>query len=200
MLFGLALDHKAPERFGRLTKHKVPANGLIFSCSCLLPGLVLLYLSDSVIQAFTVATTVASVLFIFVWSIIMVSYLVYRRRNADLHEASTYKMPAGIPLTYVVLFFFVVMLGILALEPDTRIALMFTPIWFIVLGLIYAVQRRRHPDFEAKGAVPEGPEPAMRDELVLTSEIVEPESWSTEDDLQAVIEVTEQRQTPVPGS
>ena len=33
----------------------------------------------------------------------MVSYLVYRRRNADLHEASTYKMPAGIPLTYVVL-------------------------------------------------------------------------------------------------
>jgi len=178
----------------------VPANGLIFSCSCLLPGLVLLYLSDSVIQAFTVATTVASVLFIFVWSIIMVSYLVYRRRNADLHEASTYKMPAGIPLTYVVLFFFVVMLGILALEPDTRIALMFTPIWFIVLGLIYAVQRRRHPDFEAKGAVPEGPEPAMRDELVLTSEIVEPESWSTEDDLQAVIEVTEQRQTPVPGS
>ena len=106
----------------------------------------------------------------------------------------------GLAAFYVVLFFFVVMLGILALEPDTRIALMFTPIWFIVLGLIYAVQRRRHPDFEAKGAVPEGPEPAMRDELVLTSEIVEPESWSTEDDLQAVIEVTEQRQTPVPGS
>ncbi len=196
MLFGLALDNKAPSRFGRLTKHKVPANGLIFSCSCLLPGLVLLYLSDSVIEAFTVATTVASVLFIFVWSLIMISYLVYRRRNPELHEASTYKMPGGIVLSYVVLAFFVGMIGILMMEQDTRTALMVTPIWFIVLGIIYAVYRRRHPEDIRKPAVSDGPSPVSQEELVLS----ESEPWVTENDMREPIGSATHDRRPVPHS
>jgi len=154
MLYGLSLDRKAPVAFGRLTSHGVPAKGLVFSCSCLLPGLVLLYVSDSIVGAFTLATTVASVLFIFVWGVIMVCYLVYRRRSPELHEASPYKMPLGIPLTYVVLVFFVAMIVVLAFEPDTRAALMATPVWFVLLGILYLLHRRSH-----RGALPE-PEPA----------------------------------------
>lgn len=146
MLFGLSLDDKAPDAFGRLTRHKVPANGLIFSVCCLLPGIALLYLSDTIIGAFTIATTVSSVLFIFVWSIILASYLVFRRRNPELHEASVYKMPIGVGLSWLVLVFFVGMLVILAFEPDTRIALIATPAWFIMLGICYAVHRKRRPE------------------------------------------------------
>lgn len=143
MLFGLALDRKAPRQFGRLSKFKVPANGLIFSCCCLLPGLILLYTTDSIIAAFTLATTVASVLFIFVWGLIVASYLVYRRRNPEKHEASVYKMPAGVVMSWAVFAFFGVMIGILAMEPDTRMALAVTPVWFIALGIAYWMHLRR---------------------------------------------------------
>ena len=175
MLFGLSLDDKAPKSFGQLTRHKVPAKGLIFSCCCLVPGVVLLYLSDSIIGAFTIATSVASVLFIFVWSVIMCCYLVYRRRTPGLHEASPYKMPFGIGLSWLVLAFFVVMLVILAFEPDTRMALIATPIWFIALGIAYAVHRKRHPDDVRNGHEPATMPPysVLANEFVLSDEIAD---------------------------
>lgn len=143
MLYGLGLDRMAPKAFSRLSASKVPANGLLFSCCCLVPGIVLLYTTDSIVEAFTLATTVASVLFIFVWSMIMVSYLVYRYRTPEKHAASVYKMPWGIPLSYLVLVFFVVIIGVLTLEADTRAALLATPFWFLILGIAYFFQRRR---------------------------------------------------------
>ncbi len=146
MLYGLALDRKAPAAFAVLSKHKVPARGLLFSCCCLLPGLVLLYTTDSIVSAFTLATTVASVLFVFVWGLIIASYLVYRRRQPVDHAASTYKLPAGVAMCWAVLAFFVFIIGVLALEPDTRAALLVTPVWFVVLGVAYWLQRRRAPE------------------------------------------------------
>ena len=143
MLYGLALDRKAPRGFGRLSKSKVPARGLMFSCCCLLPGLVLLYTTDSIVEAFTLATTVASVLFIFVWSLIVVSYLVYRHRTPELHRSSPYKMPWGIPMAWAVIGFFVFMIAVLAMEPDTRQALLVSPLWFLILGVAYWLHRRR---------------------------------------------------------
>ena len=147
MLYGLSLDRKAPKAFGKLSPQKVPAKGLIFSCSCLLPGLVLLYTTDSIVAAFTLATTVASVLFIFVWGLIVASYIVHRRRNPEAHARSAYPMPWGVPMCWCIFGFFAVMLGILAMEPDTRAALLVTPIWFIALGTAYRLHlRRRRPE------------------------------------------------------
>ena len=81
MVYGLAQDGNAPKAFGKLSIRKVPQNALLFSCIFLLAGLVLLYSGDSVIGAFTVVTSVASVLTMFVWSMILVSYIVFRRRR-----------------------------------------------------------------------------------------------------------------------
>ena len=81
MVYGLAQDGNAPKAFGKLSIRKVPQNALLFSCIFLLAGLVLLYSGDSVIGAFTVVTSVASVLTMFVWSMILISYIVFRRRR-----------------------------------------------------------------------------------------------------------------------
>ncbi|MEA7609801.1 hypothetical protein ONJ23_28115, partial [Salmonella enterica subsp. enterica serovar Virginia] len=35
------------------------------------------------------------ILFMFVWTIILCSYLVYRKKRPHLHEKSIYKMPLG---------------------------------------------------------------------------------------------------------
>jgi D-serine/D-alanine/glycine transporter len=79
MLFGLAQDGQAPKMFAKLSKRAVPAKGLTFSCMCLLGGVVMLMVNPSVIAAFTMITTVSAILFMFVWTIILCSYLAYRK-------------------------------------------------------------------------------------------------------------------------
>ncbi|MEN1769543.1 amino acid permease, partial [Pseudomonas aeruginosa] len=102
---------------------------------CLLGGVVMLYVNPSVIGAFTMITTVSAILFMFVWTIILCSYLVYRKQRPHLHEKSIYKMPLGKLMCWVCMAFFVFVLVLLTLEDDTRQALLVTPLWFIALGL-----------------------------------------------------------------
>ncbi len=167
MMFGLALDGDAPRSFARLSNRKVPARGLLFSCICLAPGVWLLYAGKSVLAAFTLFTTISSILFMFVWTIILVSYLVYRRRRPDLHRASTFKMPAGIVMSWVVLVFFATMMLVLALKEDTRQAELMTPVWFALLGVAYWLRaRRRRSQPDQVLASPGAAEPDQRPELV----------------------------------
>ncbi|MDU3928950.1 MAG: D-serine/D-alanine/glycine transporter, partial [Enterobacter asburiae] len=120
MLFGLAQEGVAPSAFAKLSKRAVPAKGLTFSCMCLLGGVVMLYVNPSVIGAFTMITTVSAILFMFVWTIILCSYLVYRKQRPHLHEKSIYKMPLGKLMCWVCMAFFVFVLVLLTLEDDTR--------------------------------------------------------------------------------
>jgi D-serine/D-alanine/glycine transporter len=148
MMFGLALTDLAPKTFARLSKSKVPAHALMFSCVCVLPGIALLYASGSIMTAFTYATSAANVLFIFVWSLIMFSYWQYRKNRARLHESSRYKMPIGLPMTWVVMGFFIVMLVILCMDKDTFIGAVSTVAWFVILTLVYRSRQNK-----AKNAV-----------------------------------------------
>ena len=133
MLFGLAREGQAPKRWGILSRNQVPARGLLFSVACLLPSLAILYAGASVIDAFTLITTVSSVLFMVVWSLILAAYLVFRRKFPERHAASKFKVPGGVFMCWVVLAFFAFMVVVLTFENDTRSALMATPIWFVIL-------------------------------------------------------------------
>ena len=137
MLFGLAMDGDAPSKFKNLSRRAVPSNGLIFSCICLLAGALVIYVVPNLMEAFTLITTVSATLFMFVWTMILLSYLAYRKKRDHLHRASKYKMPGGKVMVWVCLTFFVFILTLLALEDDTRQALYMVPLWFVVLGLGY---------------------------------------------------------------
>jgi len=143
MLFGLAQEGNAPKAFGKLSSRAVPSNGLTFSCICLLGGVVLIYLIPNVMTVFTLVTTVSAILFMFVWTIILCSYLVYRRQRPQLHEASIYKMPLGKLMCWVCMAFFVFVLVLLTLQDDTRQALIVTPLWFVILGIGYWLRTRK---------------------------------------------------------
>ncbi len=149
MMFGLSLSRLAPKIFGKLSSHQVPANSLLFSCICLLPAVALLYASGSVMSAFTMATTAASVLFIFVWALIIFSYLHYRKHTPEKHENSIYKMPWGKVMSYAVLVFFVAILVILCLDHETMLATVATLIWFVILGIVYAIRLARKRNAQA---------------------------------------------------
>lgn len=143
MVFGLAQEGDAPAMFGRLSGRKVPQNALFLTCVLLLAGVVLLYAGKDVGAAFDMVTTVSAVCFMFVWSMILVSYLAFRRRRARLHEVSAFQMPGGRVMVWVVFAFFAFVLWALTTQPDTMAALAVTPIWFVVLGVAWLVLRRR---------------------------------------------------------
>ncbi|MBO1042010.1 amino acid permease [Brucella pituitosa] len=143
MIYGLATSRLAPQTLGKLNSRKVPVNALFFSCIFLLAGVVLLYAGQSIIEAFTIVTTISALLFIFIWSIILASYIQYRRKRPDLHEQSTFKLPGGRASVVMVFAFFAFILWALAQEPDTAVALKVTPVWFVLLGIVYLTIRSK---------------------------------------------------------
>jgi D-serine/D-alanine/glycine transporter len=143
MLFGLADEGSAPAPFRRLNRGGVPALALLVTATLLLTSIPLLYVHGSVMGAFTLLTTVSSLLFMFVWAMIVVSYLVYRRRHAQRHETSIYKMPAGVLMSWAVLAFFVFVIWTLCTEKETATALAWFPLWFLVLAAGWLIVRRR---------------------------------------------------------
>nr|WP_314264969.1 D-serine/D-alanine/glycine transporter [uncultured Moellerella sp.] len=143
MLFGLSKEGDAPKKFSQLSRKAVPATGLIFTCICLSFGVVLIYFIPDVMHVFTLVTTVSAILFMFIWSMIICSYLAFRKKRPHLHQASHYKMPAGIFMSWVCLIFFFAVLILLTLQEDTRQALIATPLWFVLLFIGYQIVKRR---------------------------------------------------------
>ncbi|AUX93024.1 D-serine/D-alanine/glycine transporter [Mixta gaviniae] len=143
MLYGLAEQGVAHRTFGRLSARAVPTSGLFFSCFCLLAGVALIYLIPNVMTVFTMVTTVSAILFMFVWSIILCSYMAYRKKYPERHRQSTFKMPLGKVMCWVCLAFFAFVIVLLTLQEDTRNALIVTPLWFIMLGFGWWMRRRK---------------------------------------------------------
>jgi D-serine/D-alanine/glycine transporter len=143
MLFGLAAEGSAPAPFRRLNSGGVPALAIFLTAALLLTSIPLLYVGGSVMGAFTLVTTISSLLFMFVWAVIIVSYLVYRRRHAQRHAASSYKMPGGVVMCWAILGFFVFVVWTLCTERETAIALAWFPLWFVVLAAGWLIVRRR---------------------------------------------------------
>ncbi|WP_208436378.1 amino acid permease [Bartonella vinsonii] len=137
MIYGLATQKGAPRLLGKLSKYHVPANALFFSCLCILLGYAITSLSPSIISAFTIVTSISAIVFLFVWSVILISYIVYRRNHPHLHAESVYKMPGGVIMCGIILVFFAFMLYLLTLETDTFIALQYSLVWFIFLSIMY---------------------------------------------------------------
>lgn len=137
MLFGLSKDGQAPAALGRLSKKAVPANGLFFSCVFIMGGAVLQYFVPNTLEAFTLASALCVILFISVWSLIMVCYIRYRKLRPELHLQSNFKMPGGVWMSYLVILFLLFALMILALEPDTLKALYVSPLWLLILAATY---------------------------------------------------------------
>ena len=143
MLYGLAQQGVAHPRFGKLSRRAVPTTGLFFSCFCLLGGVALIYLIPNVMKVFTLVTTVSAILFMFVWSIILCSYLAYRKQRPQLHAESVYKMPLGKVMCWICLAFFAFVLVLLSLQEDSRQALMVTQLLFVMLGIGWWLRQRK---------------------------------------------------------
>lgn len=106
MLYSLAEDGKAPKIFKKLNKRNVPAPALLGSTIMLLIGVVLNYFMKST-QVFTLVTSISSICFVWVWGVIMVAHLRFRKNMPEEAAKISFKLPFAPVINWIVLLFFV---------------------------------------------------------------------------------------------
>ncbi len=144
MLYGLSTEKLAHRKFSQLSiKSAVPIFSLIFSIICMASGVFLLFIIPDVMKLFTIVTTVAAIMVIYSWCMILLAYLAYRKKRPDLHKKSIYKMPMGITMTWCTLLFFAFTVVIMVFDYDTRVALYGTPVWFVILEVLWRMKKHR---------------------------------------------------------
>ncbi len=146
MVFGLSKLNAAPGIFGKLSKHRVPLNSLTLSCCCLLAALVVMAFGDSVIGAFTVVSSASASLFLVVWTFILLSYLVYAKKEPEKKAQSTYTMPGGVGGVYAVLVFFGLLAIALLTASDTAVGLIAALVWTVIITVYGRMYQVRHPE------------------------------------------------------
>ncbi|MBB6443955.1 amino acid permease [Bacillus benzoevorans] len=141
MLYNLSNNKQGPASLAKLNKNHVPSNGLLTSAIVLSIGALLSKLIPE--TAFGIVTTISAICFIWVWSIILISHIRYKKTRPELHKNSIFKAPLTPFINYVVLVFFAGFLIIMLVSEATRTALLLTPIWFIMLFIIYGVRKKK---------------------------------------------------------
>ncbi|BCZ44896.1 amino acid permease [Clostridium gelidum] len=146
MLFSLAKENNAPESMKKLTSHQVPSNATMFSAIVILISVILNYIMPK--GVFVLITSISTFCFIFIWGIIVICHLRYRKTNPELASSSKFKMPLYPIINYIILVFFAFVIVVLALNDETRVALFVTPVWFIALGVIYKILKSKKKNEE----------------------------------------------------
>lgn len=144
MIYALSKRGHAPQSMKRLTHSHVPYQATIFSAAVLLITVVLNYVMPE--SVFIMITSISTFCFIYIWAIMVICHMRYRKQRPDLAVKNTFKMPFYPAINYIILAFFAFILIVLALNEDTRIALLFTPTWFIILWAFYSMLNTNAPD------------------------------------------------------
>ncbi len=137
MVFTLAKEENAPESMGKLNSRQIPSKAAIFSAMVLLISVVLNYIMPE--GVFVLITSISTFCFLFIWAMMVLCHLRYRRTNPQLAAKSKFKMPLYPVANYLVLIFFVFILVVLALNAETRTALCIVPVWFLLLHIVYKI-------------------------------------------------------------
>ncbi|KFM94469.1 amino acid permease [Paenibacillus macerans] len=141
ILYNLSKNKQASSHFAKLNKNHVPRNGLLISTLVLSGGALLSKLIPE--QAFGVVTTISAICFIWVWGVVLVCHIKYKKTQPELQAKSKFKAPFTPFVNYAVLTLFAIILIIMLVAKETRMALLLTPLWFILLFALYYSNRRK---------------------------------------------------------
>lgn len=138
MLFNLAQHGEAPRNFSKVTKSGVPGIAVVASAGALLIGVILNYIVPA--KVFTWVTSIATFGAIWTWGVILLSQIRYRKTLKPTETKSLkYRMPLFPFTSYLSLAFLAFVIGLMAYNPDTRIALVIGPLFLVFLvGVYYA--------------------------------------------------------------
>lgn len=141
IMYNLGRQNGGTSMLAKLNKNAVPSNALLISTVIVSVGTLLSKLIPE--QAFGIVTTISAICFIWVWSIILISHIRYKKTRPDLHQKSVFKAPLTPFINYVVLALFGFILLVMLISESTRSALMLTPLWFVLLFVLYFFKGKR---------------------------------------------------------
>lgn len=130
LLFSLTLTSKQPRVrwLAKLSPRQVPARAIIASALVVAVAVILnIFLPSAV---FTLISSVATTSFLFVWGMIVVAHLAYKKATPD---ASLFKAPLFPVGDYLVLAFLVGVAVIMLLTKTTAISEAIAVVWLLIL-------------------------------------------------------------------
>jgi len=137
-LHALATGGNAMQRFAKLSRHMVPNTALHFSSGILFVVVILNYIMPEGI--FNLISGVSTINFVFVWLIMLWCHLKFRKVQPE--GVKKFLMP-GYPYTdYASLIFFIAVLIFLTFDPETRLSLMVSIVWFVGLFITHWLMNR----------------------------------------------------------
>lgn len=152
MLYALAGKGLAPRSFTRISSNGVPWMTVVVMALVLLAGVVLnAVLPESL---FLVIASLATFATVWVWVMILASYLAMRRemgRNGG--KRNDFEVPGGTVSAWAALVFMAFVVVLLALSAETRVALYVGAGWLVLLALGFkTLVKDRHPEAEPAAA------------------------------------------------
>ena len=141
-LHALASGGNAMQSFTKLSRHMVPNTALHFSSAILFVVVILNYLMPSGI--FNMISGVSTINFVFVWLIMIWCHIKFRQAHPQGIKA--FSMPGYPVADYLSLIFFGAVLIFLLLDPEQRIPLALSVIWFVALFVAYSVIHRNRAE------------------------------------------------------
>lgn len=141
MLFGMAEQGNAPKAFARLSRKGIPWVTVVIMTGALLLAAWLNYIMPK--DVFLVIASLATFATVWVWIMILMSQIAFRRRlSADEVKALKFRMPGGVATTSVGLIFLAFIIGLIGYYPQTRISLYVGAGWIVLLLLAWAGLKR----------------------------------------------------------
>ncbi|WP_347042633.1 amino acid permease [Brachybacterium nesterenkovii] len=142
MLYALAESGQAPRVFTSVSRAGVPWASVLVMIAALAVGVVL----NAVVpeNAFEIIASLATFATVWVWLMILLSHLAMRRRMVrDGVRADRFPVPLWPVASWAALAFIIAVIALLAVFPETRIALVVGLVWLVLLGAVYAVTLRK---------------------------------------------------------
>ncbi|MDF7669474.1 amino acid permease [Lactobacillus sp. ESL0703] len=140
LLFSITFNGKGKwnQTFGHLHR-QLPQNGLILS-ACLIelaPLLIIMIGND----AFTFISSTTTSMFLIIWCIMLLSHVAYRKTTPE-DQLTSFKMPGFPYFDYATLVFFILMIILLLVLPENRVAMISALAIFIILYAIAKLWRK----------------------------------------------------------
>jgi AAT family amino acid transporter len=137
MLYNLAGQGQAPRAFAVTSRSGIPYRAVLVSVVALLFGVLLNYLVPA--KVFVWVTSVATFGAIWTWGIVLVTQMKFRRGLGEAERGRlVFRMPFFPYASWLALAFLVLVVGLMAYFPDTRVALVVGPLWLVLLAVLYA--------------------------------------------------------------
>lgn len=139
-LFVLSHSGHAPKSFSQTNNRSIPVKSLLFSSSSLFLIVILNYVLPKSI--FDIISGVATVSFVFVWIALVWCHYQYRKNSPNNNE-KIFPMPLYPVSNVITIIFFVLVLVLLTFNTNTLMSLIFSIVWFGILGAIYFFKARK---------------------------------------------------------